>query len=487
MATDFPVPSAEPIEFPASSGLAQPLTLLRSAIGVAIPALLDVCCIVLACSVAILLYHLYRPLDDHGAWMLWAQICLEYGAAFLILAQAQQLYTQRATLLQVANTARVLKASLYGLTLLSVGNYFTKAEMPRLLLTYFWWFATLLLVLQKYSTSKLILLWRSLFARQRRVLICGTTRETRRLFSYLLHSPHLGQVPVGFLDESGFDSRRVIYSHDYNLKDHAPVISEPLSESLLRSLDVQEIFVPPTISQPRMNELRTLSAAAGVRLSLVGVGHPYFAEHSTSVRMIDGIMVTTFGAEGAHSLPYIVLKRLTDVLLSSLLLLFTLPIWLLAAVMVKLTSPGQVFFRQERTGQSGKRFVMLKFRSMYVDTPKYGRSPESSTDPRITRAGRFLRKTSLDELPQLWNVLRGDMSLVGPRPEMPYITETYTPLERRRLSVPQGLTGFWQLSGDRKFIIHQAIEYDLYYIENRGIFLDFAILLHTVFFAMKGL
>src|ERR1700761_2204772 len=314
MATDFPVPSAEPIEFSSPAVLAQPLTLFKSAMAMAIPVLLDVCCIALACSVALLLYHLYRPLDDRGAWQLWAEICLEYGAAFIILAQAQQLYTQRATLLQVASTAHILKASLYGLTLLSVGNYFTKAEMPRLLLTYFWWFATLLLVLQKYSTSKLILLWRSLFARQRRVLICGTTRETRRLFSYLLHSPHLGQVPVGFLDESGFDSRRVIYSHDYNLKDHAPVISEPLSESLLRSLEVQEIFVPPTLSQQRMNELRALSASAGVRLSLVGAGHPYFADHSTSVRMIDGIMVTTFGAEGNHSLPYIVLKRLMDVL-----------------------------------------------------------------------------------------------------------------------------------------------------------------------------
>jgi lipopolysaccharide/colanic/teichoic acid biosynthesis glycosyltransferase len=186
------------------------------------------------------------------------------------------------------------------------------------------------------------------------------------------------------------------------------------------------------------------------------------------------------------SLAYLFCKRVIDLLMSCLLLILTLPMWLVAAVMVKATSKGPVFFRQERVGQSGKPFVMLKFRTMYVDTPKYGRSPERSEDTRITLAGRFLRRTSLDELPQLLNVLTGDMSLVGPRPEMPYVTESYTPLERRRLSVPQGLTGFWQLSGDRRFRIHEAIEYDLYYIENRGTFLDLAILLHTLVFAMKG-
>jgi lipopolysaccharide/colanic/teichoic acid biosynthesis glycosyltransferase len=250
---------------------------------------------------------------------------------------------------------------------------------------------------------------------------------------------------------------------------------------------VQDIFVPPTVSQPRMNEVLGLANAAGVRVSLVGASHPYFAEHSTSVQMIDGLMVTTFDADGGHPLPYIAFKRCTDVLLSCFLLVLTLPLWLLVAVLVKTTSRGPVFFRHERSGQHDKPFVMLKFRSMYADTPKYGRSPESAEDRRVTSIGRFLRRTSLDELPQLLNVLAGDMSLVGPRPEMPYVTETYTPLERRRLSVPQGLTGLWQLSGDRKFIIHEAIEYDLYYIENRGIFLDFAVLLHTLFFAMKGL
>jgi len=123
---------------------------------------------------------------------------------------------------------------------------------------------------------------------------------------------------------------------------------------------------------------------------------------------------------------------------------------------------------------------------MNVDSPKYDFSPQASDDPRITRVGRFLRRTSLDELPQLLNVLKGDMSLVGPRPEMPFIVEQYSPIHRQRLQVTPGITGLWQLSADRAFLIHENIQYDLYYIRNRSFFMDLAILLHTVVFAMRG-
>jgi exopolysaccharide biosynthesis polyprenyl glycosylphosphotransferase len=487
MATEVPIPAPEQVGFHPSLASIQPLTIVRSVLMAALPALLDLGSIAIACTVALLLYELHRPLYAQDAWLLWVELSLKYAPVFFILGQAHHLYTQRSSLLQVADTARILKVSAYGLALLSLGNYFTKSETPRLLVTYFWFFATLLLIVQRYATTRIIRDWRSLAADQRRVLICGTNRETRRLFSYLLHSPSLGQFPVGFIDESGFDQRRIIYSHDYKLKQHAPVISEPLSQALLRSLNIQEIFVAAGVSQLRMNELFALAAATGVRVSLVGAGQPSFAERSTSVRMIDGLMVTSFEADGERPVVYNLVKRVTDVIFSAILILLTLPVWIIAAIMVKSTSKGPIFFRQERTGQSDKPFVMLKFRSMYANTPAYGRSPESADDARITRTGRFLRKTSLDELPQLLNVLAGDMSLVGPRPEMPYVTKTYLPLERRRLSVPQGLTGYWQLSGDRKFIIHEAIEYDLYYIENRGIFLDFAILLHTLFFFVNGL
>jgi lipopolysaccharide/colanic/teichoic acid biosynthesis glycosyltransferase len=124
---------------------------------------------------------------------------------------------------------------------------------------------------------------------------------------------------------------------------------------------------------------------------------------------------------------------------------------------------------------------------MYVDSPKYGYHPSSATDPRITRVGRWLRRTSVDELPQLLNVIRGDMSLVGPRPEMPFIVECYSAQERQRLDVMPGITGLWQLSADRASMIHENLHYDLYYIRHRNFFMDLALLLHTALFAVRGI
>jgi lipopolysaccharide/colanic/teichoic acid biosynthesis glycosyltransferase len=123
---------------------------------------------------------------------------------------------------------------------------------------------------------------------------------------------------------------------------------------------------------------------------------------------------------------------------------------------------------------------------MYTNATEYDYSPIASHDPRITKIGRFLRRTSLDELPQLMNVFVGDMSLVGPRPEMPFIVQDYTSEHRQRLQVMPGITGLWQLSADRSFLIHDNMEYDLYYIRNRGFFMDIAILVHTLFFAMRS-
>ena len=180
-------------------------------------------------------------------------------------------------------------------------------------------------------------------------------------------------------------------------------------------------------------------------------------------------------------------QRIFDFGAALVLLATTLPLWAVIAVLIRWDSRGPALFHQERVGQAGKRFDLYKFRTMRVDAPKYGFHPTDADDPRVTSIGHWLRHTSLDELPQLFNVLKGDMSLVGPRPEMPFIVESYNTRHLQRLQVIPGLTGLWQLSADRSFLIHENIQYDLYYIRNRNFFMDLAILLHTAVFAMKGI
>jgi lipopolysaccharide/colanic/teichoic acid biosynthesis glycosyltransferase len=177
-------------------------------------------------------------------------------------------------------------------------------------------------------------------------------------------------------------------------------------------------------------------------------------------------------------------KRMVDIIVSSILLVFLSPVFLLVAVLIRLGSHGPALFVQKRVGRDGALFKMYKFRSMCSMARKYEFSPKTSLDPRITRIGRFLRRTSLDELPQLINVFLGQMSLVGPRPEMPFIVRRYNEHQRERLQVVPGITGLWQLSGDRAYPIHESLHHDLTYIRDRSLSMDIAILIHTLFFAM---
>jgi len=155
-------------------------------------------------------------------------------------------------------------------------------------------------------------------------------------------------------------------------------------------------------------------------------------------------------------------------------------------VCIKLDSRGPVLFVQKRVGRNGELFNIFKFRSMQVSSPMYEASPTEPTDPRITRVGRVLRRAGLDETAQLLNVLLGQMSLVGPRPEMPFLVERHIRQHRPRLQATPGITGLWQLSTDRTSPIHQNTHYDHFYIRNRSCYLDAAILLHTVLYAMRG-
>jgi lipopolysaccharide/colanic/teichoic acid biosynthesis glycosyltransferase len=180
------------------------------------------------------------------------------------------------------------------------------------------------------------------------------------------------------------------------------------------------------------------------------------------------------------------LKRGCDIIGSLCLLIVLFPLFLLIAIVIKIDSPGPVFFQHYRIGKDGDPFVLWKFRSMRVDVAAYETSPRSVVDRRLTRVGRILRRLSLDELPQLINVLKGEMSLVGPRPEMPFIVARYHPIECERLAAKPGITGLWQISPARALPIHENLQYDLHYIRNQNLLLDCAILFRTIAAVIRG-
>ncbi|MBR7104138.1 MAG: sugar transferase [Lentisphaeria bacterium] len=185
-------------------------------------------------------------------------------------------------------------------------------------------------------------------------------------------------------------------------------------------------------------------------------------------------------------------KRLMDIVLSIFAIIFGSPVFLLTALLVKVTSPGPIIFSQVRVGRFGRHFKFYKFRSMYIDAEarkaellKHNESGDGvifkmKHDPRITPVGRFIRKFSIDELPQLFNVLLGDMSLVGPRPPLPSEVRTYTLEERKRLNVTPGITCLWQVSGRSELPFSKQIALDKEYISSRSAWKDFLILLKTV-------
>jgi len=187
-----------------------------------------------------------------------------------------------------------------------------------------------------------------------------------------------------------------------------------------------------------------------------------------------------------------VVKRVLDVVASAILLVLLMPVFFAVAVAIRLEDPGPILFKQKRVGRWGTLFTMWKFRSMYTDAEERKKELMAQNemeggvifkmkdDPRVTKVGRIIRKTSIDELPQLWNVLKGDMSLVGPRPPVPQEVDEYSLSDRRRLEVIPGITCIWQVSGRSDIPFDQQVELDVQYIQSQSFWSDIKILLKTV-------
>jgi exopolysaccharide biosynthesis polyprenyl glycosylphosphotransferase len=343
----------------------------------------------------------------------------------------------------------------------------------------------ILLILQKQLLASLL---RALHVNGyggHRVVVYGTGNAGRRVVSALLYSPRIGMRPVAAIDDDPEHPTDWIFELGYRHRCSIPVRRGPATPLLLKSCECEMLVIAsPNLAPEKLTAAARAAKQAGMRVAYLANAHPHEEQWADSVD-VDGLLLTSI-AEPIAPWHYAIAKRTVDLAFSSLFLALLAPLLLVIALLIRLDSPGPALFVQKRVGLRGRLFDIYKFRSMHIDVPKYDVSPSTSNDRRITRIGRFLRRTSLDELPQLMNVLLGDMSLVGPRPEMPFIVELYDARQRERLQAIPGITGLWQLSADRIFQIHKSIEYDLYYIRNRTFCMDLAILIHTMFFAMHG-
>jgi exopolysaccharide biosynthesis polyprenyl glycosylphosphotransferase len=318
-----------------------------------------------------------------------------------------------------------------------------------------------------------------------RVVIYGAGKAGCRITSALMSTPWLALHPIALIDED-FGSADAS-SLELTCQNHPHLVVQfaPITADLLKSLHCDLLIIAtPALSPPDMDNLRAIARHAGARVAHLSESE---LEETTIADCIE-VNGLSLRDERVPVFPcrYAGSKRILDIIVSSILLVILSPAFLVIALLIRLNSKGPALFVQKRVGRNGELFRMYKFRSMYRHTPRYERSPKTSRDPRITGLGRFLRRTSLDELPQLLNVFAGQMSLVGPRPEMPFIVNRYNDRQRQRLQVTPGITGLWQLSRDRAYPIHDNLHHDFSYIRHRTLSMDVAILIHTLCFAIGG-
>lgn len=364
--------------------------------------------------------------------------------------------------------------------------YFTNRDVSRVLVIYF--------CITNYLVLFLIRYWLTTFLRKRRdilektnVLIVGGSATAVNLAGILLEQHGSIYEVVGFVDDDDDLNARMPVALIGKLEDVPRLVEEKGVQLVLialpegRSLEIEKlitglyplpvrIYVVPDLL--RITFLHSEVDSFG-EIPLIGIREP--AVHG----------------------PQRVAKRILDLTVSTIVLLLTWPIFIAMAIAVKLDSPGPALYVTRRVGENGKIFKMFKFRTMIEDAEKLkydvvrtdfdGRPVyKSKGDPRVTGVGRILRRTSLDELPQLINVLKGEMSLVGPRPEQPFVTEDYESSQWLRTAVPPGVTGLWQVSGRSDLPLHLDSWHDIHYARNYSLLLDIKILLRTVWVVIQG-
>src|SRR4051812_4540316 len=372
----------------------------------------------------------------------------------------------------------------YGALCLIVFEYVLRLDLSRFFLVLFSAYAWVLLLLFRLMAGRLVGMIRREFAAPLYVMVVGTGERALHMAEALERSAEYGIRLRGFLSEAAGAPSQII------LKDVHPV--RPIADlpAILQQHVVDEIiFAVGSERLANLEESFLLCDEEGVR-TRVAVD---FFPHVNSTVSLDRFGLTpllTFSAAPSDEIRLLV-KRGTDVLIAAAGLVVLAPLMGIVAIVVRLTSPGPAIFRQVRCGLNGRQFLFYKFRSMCHDAEarkaavahlntRAGVAFKIPDDPRLTPVGRYLRKFSIDEWPQLWNVLRGDMSLVGPRPAIPDEVDQYKQWQRRRLRMRPGLTCLWALAGRDQLDFESWMRMDMQYIDNWSLGLDWKILLLTI-------
>ncbi len=397
---------------------------------------------------------------------------------FMISIRAFGLYRPRGDKPGGSEALAILKVTSFSVLVLTALTFFYREfSYSRIVTLYFWIVVTAAMILSHWMVRRFLTAIRGRGWDQQNVLIVGAGELGRTVAGKLSQHPEIGFNVVGYLTRHKEKIGTSI--------EGTPVLG--LYEELSRVIaekNVSQLFIAlPLQAHDKLEAVLSYLEGETVDVKVVPDLFKYMNIQS-GVEELDGLPIVNLAESPLYGWN-VVVKRTSDIVLSALAILVTAPLMLLIACVVKLSSKGPVFYRQERMGLDQKVFSMLKFRSMPVGAEKEtGPVWASENDSRRTWIGAFLRKTSLDELPQLFNVLKGDMSLVGPRPERPVFIREFKnsiPHYMLRLKMKAGLTGWAQVNGWRgNTSLHQRIECDLYYIKNWSLGFDLKILMMTL-------
>ena len=409
-----------------------------------------------------------------------------FASVTVIIMQIFRVYKNESSLLNMEEIKNVIKSISLSFLIGGVILVFGQINLSRFVLLFSYVFSLIFVVAEKMIFYHVSPFTKTLKGFRKRVLIYGAGELGQALFREIANSPKLRIDPIGFIDDDPIKEKFVCYQSGFNSHECIRVIGvrEDI-ERLKKEYEFDEVYVAiSNISNEKLIEILDYLKAKNIKASFIPNLYKVFV-YNVRINKIGEIPVV-IEKEEIEPL-YLCFKRYLDLLLAPAMLILLLPLFLIVAIAIKMESKGPVIFIHDRVGKGRKIFKLYKFRTMYADTAPYAVNPADQNDPRITKVGRFLRRTSLDEIPQIINVLKGDMSLVGPRPEMPFIVDQYDELHKERLKITPGITGLWQLSGDRKKAIHENMDYDLFYKRHVSFFLDLAILIETLIFAFRGI